>query len=186
MGPTGPKGDQGETGPKGDKGDKGDQGETGPSGNSDTFMHIYNTGVQLVPVESDFKFDSNNIIIGSCGHIVGSPDIYIWKAGYYHMVYSIFHLEPMQMAIFKNNVKLIGSNTGDQIPSTSAVNSIIFVVTPQDLTEQTPLSPTGLAARINLRNHSSFVPVTINGHAGIGTQVLQNNIDLTLFLLRHL
>ena len=138
-------------------------------------------------MSNNFSFDSIRLIYGSCAFIPGSTDVYIWQAGVYHVAYHIFHLEPLQNAIFMNNVIVTGSIIGDQLSATVASNTVLLTVNDSDLTEPTSLSPTGFAALIQIRNHSSYAPlIHIDGHAGSGSQIGQSNLNLVIFLLRAL
>ena len=135
-------------------------------------------------IENNFLFDNIRLINGSCGFILGTSDVYIWKAGVYHVSYRIFHLEPLQNAIFMNNVIVTGSIVGDQLSATVLSNTLLLSVSDSDITEPTSLSPSGFGALIQIRNHSSFSPIIhIDGHTGSGSQIGQSNINLVIFHL---
>ena len=79
---------------------------------------------------------------------------------------------------------MLGSIIGDQLSATVASNTIILRVTDADLTTPTSLSPSGFAASVQIRNHSSYSPaINIDGHAGSGSNLNQTNINLVIFLL---
>jgi len=150
-------------------------------------MNLYNISDQLIPVEHDFAFEFNRVIAGSCDHIAGSSDVYVWETGVYYMSYNTFHLEPLQTAIFLNNNIIVGSIIGDQLSATVAANTLILEITEEDLITPTELSPTGFAALLNLRNHSSYAPVIhIDGHQGSGSQINQTNINFVLIRISDL
>jgi len=198
-GPTGPRGYHGHTGPKGDIGSQGDtgaqgdMGHTGPQGDigstgprafTDTYLNAYNISDQVIAVENNFAFDSIRIVVGSCGMIAGSSNLFLWKAGDYYLSYHVFHLEPLQLGLFMNNNIIPGSIVGDQLSATILSSTLILHVEESDLTEPTSLSPSGFAALIQLRNHSSYSPlISIDGHTGSGSQINQTNINLVVFYL---
>jgi len=190
KGDQGDKGDKGDKGDQGDKGDKGDQGEmgftgpTGPRGISETYLNIYNHDDQEVAVENNFTFSHERIVEGSCFHYPSTSDVIIWKAGDYYVSYHCFHLEPLQCAIFMNDILVEGSIIGDQLSATVASNTLILRITKDDLIQETTF---GLSAIIQLRNHSSYAPVIhIDGHAGSGSNIDQSNLNLVVFLLIEL
>ena len=86
-----------------------------------------------------------------------------------------------------NNIMVVGSIIGDQLSATVASNTVLLKITQEDLISFTSLSPTGLEALLQIRNHSSFAPViNIDGHSGSGSQVNQSNLNLVIFLIRAL
>jgi hypothetical protein len=102
--------------------------------------------------------------------------------GVYYCGFALFHLEPLQCAIFKNDVVEVGTIIGDQLSATVASNLVLLIITEFDMLEPTPFSPTGFAAKINLRNHSSYAPlIHSDGHQGSGSQIDQSNLNLVLF-----
>ena len=90
------------------------------------------------------------------------------------------HDEPLQCAIFLNNVVVTGTIVGDQNSSNVALNEILLQVLDSDINQQSSISPTGLSAKITLRNHTSYAPsgVLIDGHEGyILLKIIKTNID---------
>jgi len=111
--------------------------------------------------------------------------MYVWEAGTYFLTFHIFHLEPAQVAVFKNDNVVTGSVSGDQVAQTNLSYSMLIEIFEADFVSPTELSPFGLAAKLNIRNHTSYAPfVTLDGHLGTGSQVDESNINVVLVLLR--
>jgi hypothetical protein len=91
------------------------------------------------------------------------------------MYFNVCHQEPCQMAVFMNNTLIKGTIVGSPTGSSQNSSTIIFHITASDVSgTATNLSPTGFAALIHLRNHTSFVPfVTLNGVGGSGSALPQ-------------
>jgi hypothetical protein len=187
MGDTGAqglKGDMGDTGAQGLKGDTGSQGHTGPAF-SPTFLHADSTVPQSLNQEDAVSFDQDTTQYGSIAHQPNSPNIFIWSPGYYHIYFNVYHLEACQFTSFINGVPVVGTTTGS--PSGSSQNSTTYIlyVSPSDvLGTPTLLSPTGFAAKLNLVNHTSFVPVVhLDLAAGSGSASPQITATITVFKL---
>jgi hypothetical protein len=184
MGAQGLKGDTGAQGLKGDTGAQGLQGETGPAF-SPTFLHADSTVPQSLNQEDSVSFDQDTIQYGSIAHQANSPNIFIWSSGYYHVYFNVYHLEACQFTSFMNGVPVVGTTTGS--PSGSSQNSTTYIlyVSPSDvLGTPTLLSPTGFAAKLNLVNHTSFVPVVhLDLAAGSGSASPQITATITIFKL---
>ena len=179
MGPTGATGEMGATGATG---------EMGPTGSYDTrtFLSIYNLDEQLVATENNVVFDHNKVVVGSCSHIAGSTDSFFWKPGYYHIFTNLFHIEPCQFSLFLNNNLVSGTVIGSPTGSSQNSLTIIIEITAEDvMVTETSESPTGFAALLQVKNHTSFplLGVVLNGHSGSGSEVDQINAIFTVFLL---
>jgi len=194
MGPTGPqgeKGDQGEVGPTGEKGDKGDQGEVGPTGPqgemgptgpqgekgdqgatgatgsmSQTFINVYSTTAQTIPLETPIIYDANRNAYGNIAHNPFTSQIYVWQPGYY-LVYTTLHIiEACQFSIFLNG-NIYGNPFSSSTGASDLMHSMIMHITPNDIIIPTSLSPSGFAAAIETYNHTSYNPTaTINNPSG--------------------
>jgi hypothetical protein len=178
MGPTGATGEQGL------KGDTGFVGATGPAF-SPSFLHADSTVPQSLNQEDAVSFDEDTTQYGSVAHQPNSPNIFIWSPGYYHVYFNVYHLEACQFTSFVNGVPVAGTTTGS--PSGSSQNSTTYIlyVSPSDvLGTPTLLSPTGFAAKLNLVNHTSFVPVVhLDLAAGSGSASPQITATITIFKL---
>jgi hypothetical protein len=176
MGPTGPQGVQGiqgvqgevgPTGPTGPQGDKGDQGATGATGSmSHTFITVVSATKQQIPAEQPIVYDFTLNQMGNIGHLPFTSKIYVWQPGYYYVTTLFHHIEACQFAIFLN-----GSIYNNPFSSASAgvqcYYDMIIHITPNDMINETPLSPTGFAAALETVNHTSYIPIiTLDDEAG--------------------
>jgi len=181
MGWTGAQGLQGV---KGDTGAQGSMGSTGPVF-AQTFIHADRSTDQSVAQEEAVIFDSPAVVYGSVAHPANTPDFFVWRAGFYHIAFILCHQEPCQFTVFMNGVPVPGTTVGS--PTGSSQNKLtgIIYISPSDvLASPTLLSPTGFAAKLNVVNHTSFVPyVTLNGVGGSGSVTPQMVASMVLFLL---
>jgi hypothetical protein len=193
QGFQGVEGPQGPTGDKGDKGDKGDNGNDGATGATGicqcngTFIHVDRETDQLLAAEEAVIFDKNAVSYGDCGFTINTSDIWVWRSGYYHLYFNLYHQEACQFTVFKNGAVVPGSTVGSPTGSSQNANAIILKLSASDFTESTSFpAPGGLAARLQIVNHTSFVPfVTLNGLGGSGSATPQVTATVTLFLLQE-
>jgi len=204
IGPTGPKGDTGDKGDKGDTGDKGDKGETGDIGPTgpigptgwqgelgptgphymcETYLNIYNLAHYMVLPEADLTYDSHRTISGNIGHILNTSEIYIWETGVYFVHYHLFHLEPAQFALFLNDNYYEDSVVTNQSSASILSHSFLLTINEEDLIPTS--SPFGTAAKVTIKNHTSYPPlgVSVDGHTGTGYTVNNPNTELLIFLI---
>jgi hypothetical protein len=183
TGPEGPQGPIGTMGPIGLTGPEGPQGPQGPVF-AQTFIHVDRETDQILLGEESVMWDANQVVYGNGGHNIGESELYIWESGYYHMYYNLYHQEPCQFTIFKNNVVLRGTTIGSPTGSSQNSAAIIFQLTDDDLVSPTDLSPSGFAAKIQVTNHTSYVTsVTLNGLSGSGSVSPQITATVTIFKL---
>jgi hypothetical protein len=186
TGPEGPQGPMGTMGPIGLTGPEGPQGPQGPPF-AQTFIHVDRETDQTLFANDSVIWDANQVVLGSAGHNSGESELYIWESGYYHMYYNLYHQEPCQFTIFKNNVVLPGTTIGSPTGSSQNSASIIFQLTEDDLVSPTDLSPSGFAAKLQVTNYSSFAPaITLNGLTGSGSASPQITATVTIFKLANL
>jgi hypothetical protein len=185
TGEQGPKGDQGATGEQGPQGATGEQGATGPCCPfSHTFIHLDRETDQFLKQEESVLWDKNAIIYGDCGHISGQDGWYVWRPGFYHVYYNLYHQEPCQFTLFKNGLPLPGSTTGSPTGASQNSSALIIEVTSADFITPFSGAPGGVAAEFKLTNHTSFVPlVLLNGLSGSGSATPQITATMTMFLL---
>jgi hypothetical protein len=189
IGLTGPEGPEGPEGPIGLTGPEGPQGPVGPEGPvfAQTFLHVDRETDQILVANDSVLWDANPIVFGNAGVTLGESGLYIWESGYYHMYYNLYHQEPCQFTIFKNNTVLPGTTIGSPTGSSQNSATVIFILTDDDLISLTDLSPTGFAAKLEIRNYISFVPaVTLNGLGGSGSATPQTTANVTIFKLASL
>jgi hypothetical protein len=187
IGPTGPTGDIGPTGPTGDIGPTGDRGEMGPTGTAPmclkSFGRIYNDVPQAVDLEDSVTFNKNGVLVGTLAHVPGSADILLCSAGYYEVVGKLFHEYAIQTGLFLNGVLLVGSVMGEPATTAMAIVQYILPVHLADLLPNTD-SPTGVAAVLQIRNHSSYItPIILNGREGSGSDLTQVNASMMIIQL---
>jgi hypothetical protein len=197
VGPTGEKGDKGDqgevgpTGEKGDKGEKGDQGEVGPTGPqgevgptgekgeigptgekgatgsmSQTFITVISATTQTIINEQAVLYDYILNQMGNIGHVPFTSKIYIWQPGYYYVTSLIHHIEVCQFAIFLNG-NMYGNACSSSTGASNLYIDMIIHITPNDMVNETSLSPSGFAACLETLNHTSYLPfIIINNPAG--------------------
>jgi len=196
VGPVGPVGPRGATGAQGlmgwtgaqglqgVKGDTGTQGSTGPMF-AQTFLHVDSVTEQVLAAEQAVSFDSAAVVYGGIAHVANTPDMYIWQTGFYHVYFNVYHLEACQITSFLNGVPLDGTVTGSPTGSSQNSSTFIIYISPSDvLVTPTLLSPTGFAAKLNLVNHSSYVPlIHLDLASGSGSVPNQINATMTIFRL---
>jgi hypothetical protein len=176
MGPTGETGPIGETGPTG---------ATGPIAFEPTFIHVARLTEQILLAEENVIFDSIAVNYGDCGLIPSTSEVVLWAAGYYNVYFNIYHQEPCQFSVFLNDVIALDSIVGSPTGAAQNSSSLILQVVPSDLLYfPTSLSPSGFAAKIEFRNHTSFAPsITLNGQSGSGSASPQIVAVVVIFRL---
>ena len=148
-------------------------------------MRIYNDIPQLVNLEQPIIFNVNGIIKGTLAHIAGTGDILICSVGYYQLLGKLFHEYAIQTGLFMNAnpLPLTGSVMGEPATTAMAILHYILEVTPADLFPNTD-SPTGVAATLQWRNHSSYItPIVLNGREGSGSDLTQINASFMIVQL---
>jgi hypothetical protein len=135
--------------------------------------------------EQPVIFDKNYVAAGKVGFTINTSDIYVWQPGFYHLFFSLYHQEPCQFAVFKNGNVVPGSTVGSPTGASQNTNAMILKIDASDFTEATSFpAPGGLAARLQIVNHTSFAPiVNLNGLTGSGSASPQITATVTLMLL---
>jgi hypothetical protein len=137
--------------------------------------------------EQAIAFDLYSSKSGSCDHLPGDTDVWVWQAGSYFVHINLHHTEPCQFSIFKNAIPVIGSIFSSPTGATQNSHTVIVDVLPSDISEPTSLSPSGFACKLRLVNHTSYVPVvTINGVAGGGSAAPDSTATMSVILLKAL
>ena len=187
QGPTGEMGPTGERGPTGYTGPTGETGPIGPTGSlSDTFIHAYSITPQDVAQEEPVRLNFASAIIGNCGFVNDTTEVYVWQSGYYYISVALHHKEPCQFSIIKNDVVVVpGGIFSSPTGSSQSLCSLITYIDVSDMISPTSLSPSGFACKVQLRNHSSYVPiVSLDGVTGAGSAEPDINCSITLILLK--
>lgn len=134
-------------------------GPTGPPGPttmpfSSTFICVNRETEQLLAKDDAIIWTSNKIKVGDISHVVNASGIYIWRPGYYMVYYNLCHRQPCQFSLFKNGAFVDGSTINSTIDS---LQNSSFVIVRIDSSDFTSLSPTGLAAKLEVVNHTPTV-----------------------------
>ena len=193
QGDMGPQGAQGDMGPQGAQGPQGDMGPQGPPGEnvSPIFIHCTKITEQLMVAEDNVIFDIHYAKKGDCdlSSTLPTSDLLVWSTGYYHLYFNVYHIQPCQFSIFKNNVIVDGGIVGSPTGSSQNSVTVIIQINPEDiLYYPTPLSlSTGLACLLQFRNHTSFADtVLLNGQSGSGSATPQITAVVVLHKLSEL
>jgi hypothetical protein len=145
-------------------------------------------GEQTLLAEEAVIFDSPDFITyGECGHVQNTSEVYVWGAGYYKVLFTLYHVEPCQFTIFLNDAPHPGTITGSPSGASVCTLAHIIYLSPAAVgISPTALSPTGFAAKIQLVNHTSFAPsITLDGSSGSGSATPQTHASLSLFKLAN-
>jgi hypothetical protein len=190
TGHTGHRGHTGHTGHTGHMGHTGPAGQVGPTGpthsTTDTFIHVYSITEQQLSQNQSVVFDTNNAIFGNCAHQPNSPNIWIWRPGYYHVYTSIYHLEASQFSLVKNKTQIVSGSTVGSL-SGSSQNTTVFIMhlTDKDMIMHTTPEFTGRACNIQLVNYTHFLPfITLYGSKSSGNPIPQITATITIMLLK--
>jgi hypothetical protein len=149
-------------------------GPTGPAAMhfSSTFICVNRETDQLLAKDDAIIWTSNKIKVGDISHVVNASGIYIWRPGYYMVYYNLCQRQPCQFSLFKNGAFVDGSTINSTIDS---LQNSSFVIVRIDSSDFTSLSPTGLAAKLEVVNHT---PTVQNAPLVALTGVITMNIVL--------
>jgi hypothetical protein len=137
-------------------------------------------------VDEGVLFDFTTALVGNAAFVAPSREVYVWQPGYYFVNAGLHHKEPCQFAVMKNDIVVVpGGIFSSPTGSTQATTSLIMYVDVSDLISPTPLSPSGFACKVQLKNHTSYVPVvSLDGTSGAGSAEPDINCYLSLILLK--
>jgi hypothetical protein len=106
--------------------------------------------------------------------------IYVWQPGYYYVTTVLHHIEACQFAIYLNG-SLYAYPFSSPTGATHSYNDIIVHITPEDMVNETSLSPSGFAACLETFNHTSFNPnVKLNNPGGSAPNDLTASMNVIL------
>jgi hypothetical protein len=143
-------------------------------------MRAYNDVSQLVDLEQPVLFNKNEDIVGTLAHVPGTGDFLLCSVGYYQLIGKIFHEFAIQIGLFINGVLHPGSVVGQPATTSMCMIHEIIRVSEADLLPNVN-SPTGFAAVLQIRNHSSYItPLQMDGRAGSGTDITQVNASVLI------
>jgi hypothetical protein len=86
-----------------------------------------------------------------------------------------------------NGIPIPNTTIGSPTGSAQNTSTYIFKILASDFITATNLAPSGFAAKIEIVNHTSFVPIVLlNGITGSGSVFPQITATVTAFLLLDL
>lgn len=191
IGPTGPTGPpyscesihQNGTGLTGPFGPlcPGAQGPMGLYPKHPTFIHVYSTAEQKIYAGEPFHFDTHSVLSGNCTHLPNTPDIWVWKPGFYHITISVFPVEAMQCSLLKNDADIEGGTFGTFNGLTELVGSFMIHITEDDLIESVPLIFDQMGCKLTLVNNTIYTPfITLHGHSSSNYDKPQTTASVTI------
>lgn len=177
-GPTGP------TGPVGPIGLLGPTGPTGPGAMmyKNTIISLYSNQMQSIPMNGFIEFDNNHVIVGNSFHAPGSSEIWVWTPGLYLVYYNIYHVDPCQFALYKNDTFIVNGSSVGSIEGTSQ-STITFVLrlANDDCTYETGIQTPPRACKLQLINKSDTMVSLIDAEsANNGLPQVSATISLVL------
>jgi hypothetical protein len=147
---------------------------------SQTFISVYSITSQTVTLENPIIFDNILNQMGNIGFIPFTSKIYVWQPGYYYVTSLLHHIEACQFAIFLNG-NVYGFPFSSPTGATHSYSDLIIRINPEDMVNETSLSPSGLAACLEVFNHSSFNPnIRLDNPGGSAPNDLTATINIIL------
>jgi hypothetical protein len=147
---------------------------------SQTFISVYSSTVQQIFPEQAIVYDAIINQMGNIGHVPFTSKILVWQPGYYYVTTSLHTIESCQYAIFLNG-NMYNNPFSASTGASTLYHDLIIRITPEDMINETPLSPFGFAASLETVNHTSFNPFTIlNNPAGSVANDICANMNVIL------
>jgi hypothetical protein len=143
-------------------------------------LRIYNTIPQTVNLNSAINFNNLDISKGPIWFVAGTGQVLLEQPGYYLVLSKVFHLFAAQATLFLNGTTIPGTTVGEAAPASLLIFHEIVKVTTADLFPNPNAIHTGVAAILEIRNHSSLVPIELNGSEGSGTESDQLNASMVV------
>jgi len=150
-----------------------------------TYLTTYSLQEQQIEHGSPIVFEHNETLHGQCCHIENTGDIWICSPGYYQVYMNMYHLEPCQFSIYKNNTDIIPCGTVGSISGLSQLSTAFVVrIRRSDMTQPCSMSATGYACLLQVLNNTSNIPyVTLIGSQSSVNVVDQVTASLTIVSL---
>jgi hypothetical protein len=132
------------------------------------------------------KFDTNSALYGYCMHIQNTSEILIWRAGYYFITTSLYHLEACQFSIFKNKTTIIPNSTiGSLSGASQNTTSFILQITDNDMIMPNIFSPTTYACSLELINNTTYASyITLFGTSSAGNMIPQVTATISVISIQ--
>jgi hypothetical protein len=138
---------------------------------------------QAVDLEEPVLFNKDSLKVGNVYHIPGSGFFLLETHGYYDVQIKTYHDYAAQLGLFLNGNLLPGSVTGEPAAASIIMINTIIEIRDADLLPNTN-SDTGVAAVLELRNHSSYItPLILDGRSGCGSDPTQINASFVIIQL---
>jgi hypothetical protein len=136
-------------------------------------------------VEEAIIYDLASALVGEVAFIPGTTELFLWRPGFYLVKTGVHHTEPCQFSIMKNDIFVVpGGIFASPTGATQSTTCTIVELTNADMMTETALSPSGFACKLQVKNHTSYVPlVTMDGTSGAGSAQPDTSAYLTVVLL---
>lgn len=120
-----------------------------------TVLSVFSNTLQQINKDDFVMFDSQNAVLGSCYHDIGSSALWIWEPGFYLFHYSLFCVEPCQFSVMKNNTIIVpGSTIGSLSGSTNMNHSFVIEIKADDFSVSTGLPIPLYACKLEIVNNT--------------------------------
>jgi hypothetical protein len=161
----------------------GPTGPPGPTGSSsNTLIYLNRETEQQLAKEDAIQWTLKPIKVGDIDNITNTSDIFIWKAGFYSVCYSLCSQQPCNFALVKNGDIVSGSTINSISGFTQSSVLLIMCINKSDLTFPTSISPIGFAAKITVVNYTATTPnirlIRLNGRDTFPQMVATLSITL--------
>jgi hypothetical protein len=162
---------------------RGPTGPPGPTGSSsNTLIYLNRETEQQLAKEDAIQWTLKPIKVGDIDNITNTSDIFIWKAGFYSVCYSLCSQQPCNFALVKNGDIVSGSTINSISGFTQSSVLLIMCINKSDLTFPTSISPIGFAAKITVVNYTATTPnirlIRLNGRDTFPQMVATLSITL--------
>ena len=138
------------------------RGPTGPPGPrcpcSNTLIYLNREIDQQLAKEEAIEWTLKPIKVGDIDNTTNTSDIFVWKAGFYSVYYSLCSQQPCNFALVKNGDIVPGSTINSISGFTQNSILLIICINQLDLSFPTSISPTGFAAKIEVVNYTVSTP----------------------------
>jgi len=154
------------------------------SGNpTPTFLNIYTTMEQQVPVNIPIIFDSINAMAGDCNFIPNTADIWVYCPGFYQITTNIYHLEACQFSLYKNDTIVDGTTVGSLSGSSQNNNICIIQIVDEDIIQRNDVSTNIYTSgcKLQLVNNTEYLPyITLIGSSSMGNSKSQITASIVI------
>ena len=129
------------------------------------------------------KFNKDGVTRGNIYHVPLTGFFLLESIGYYQVSIKIYHTYASQLGLFMNGNLIAGSVTGEPAVSVNLTIITIIDIDIEDLLLNSD-SATGVAAILEVRNHSSYInPLVLDGREGSGSDLTQINASINIVQL---